>query len=185
MAFVWLRSNFPEAVDGRKKYVTAEGGGGTWLYANRDVILGWESFVLQDDTPSTQWLCNKDVIGLRAPSGQWVCADTNRGPDAPLVADRADFNGWERFTVQCINSDGSEVNNTAVIGNADEDLGTLVILKAHNGRLVQADHGSGRDRRLYARGTYVGDWERFLLGYGGGGVERLSNAVWRNMNPVQ
>lgn len=185
MAFIWLRSNHPDGNGGGKKFVCAEGGGGTWLYANRSVVLGWESYVLRDETPGTQYLCNGDVIGLRTQSGHWVCADTNRGPDAPLVADRADFLGWERFTVRCIDSNGSEILDQRVIQNADEELGTLVVLKAHNGRFVQADHGWGSDRRLYARGTYIGDWERFLLGFGGGGMERPSNAVWRNMEPVQ
>ena len=180
MPFVWLRSLVADQADGKQKHVCAENGGGTWLYANRELARAWESFVLVRHTDhGDAWLHNGDEISLKAPSGQYVCADASLG-DVPLVANRGNPDTWERFTVQCRDS----TPQGAVIDNNLKPGGTLVTLFAHsNQKFVRVDHGG--DKRLHALGDTPGWWEGFYLGFGGGEAERPSNAVWRAVEPVQ
>jgi hypothetical protein len=180
--YIWLRSKH------NGKYVCAEGGGGSFLYANRGLILDWESFVLKDHTttdPSTNqprsYLYHGDTISMRATNGMYVCADYNR-LDRALVADRPWDDAWERFTVEIIGGSSAQI----IANEANPDEGTLVTLKASNGKYVYGYVGGGGDNRLYwGTGTTINEGEPFYLGYGGGNLERPAFANWRNMNPVQ
>jgi hypothetical protein len=69
------------------QYVCAEGGGGREVVANRDQILGWETFSLID--------LGNSRVALRAANGQYVCAEGGGGRE--VVANRDQILGWETF----------------------------------------------------------------------------------------
>jgi hypothetical protein len=69
------------------QYVCAEGGGGREVVANRNAVMGWETFKLLD-------LGNNNVA-LQAYNGQYVCAEGGGGRE--VVANRNAVMGWETF----------------------------------------------------------------------------------------
>ena len=70
------------------KYVCADSAGQLPLIANRDWILGWETFKLID-------LGNNNVALQAAANGKYVCAEN--GGQSPLIANRDWIRGWETF----------------------------------------------------------------------------------------
>jgi hypothetical protein len=98
------------------QFVCAEGGGGREVVANRDQVLGWETFDWVD--------LGGGRIALRAANGQYVCAEGGGGRE--LVANRDQVLGWETFEPL--------------------DLGGgRVALRAANGQYVCAEGGGGRE----------------------------------------
>ncbi|MDJ0616414.1 MAG: Vps62-related protein [Calothrix sp. MO_192.B10] len=69
------------------QFVTAEGGGGKELLANRDIIGSWETFELIDLSNSR--------IALKANNGQFVTAEGGGGKE--LLANRDIIGSWETF----------------------------------------------------------------------------------------
>ncbi|WP_433217510.1 GH25 family lysozyme [Dactylosporangium sp. CS-047395] len=114
------------------RYVTADGGGGKPLIANRDAVGAWEQYDLVD--------LGGDEVGLRSHSnGRYVSADA--AGNGALIANRPAVGAWERFKV---------------VENED---GTISLKASINGRYVTADAGGGKP--LIANRTEIGAWEKF------------------------
>jgi hypothetical protein len=115
------------------KYVSAEGGGGKELVANRGQIGSWESLTMIHLTG--------DKIALKASNGQFVSVESTG--NNRLVANRATLSPQETFTL------------VRLSGNHK------VALKAYNGKFVCAEGGGGRE--LVANRPSPGPWETFTL----------------------
>jgi hypothetical protein len=98
------------------QYVCAEGGGGQEVVANRDWILGWETFNLID--------LGDGNVALQAANGQYVCAENGGG--GAVVADGSAIGAWETFGL-------------IYRGNGN------VALQAANGQYVCAEGGGGQE----------------------------------------
>jgi Fascin domain len=68
-------------------YVCAEGGGGSWLVANRTQPNDWEFFAFDD--------AGGERVTIRAHNGQYVCAE----PSGAVFANRGSASTWEHWTV--------------------------------------------------------------------------------------
>lgn len=81
---------------GSGPYVSATGGGGSSIYANRPAIGDWESFAV---------ISLSTGIGprkaLQASSGHYVTREDNGGPGCVLNANRPGIGTWETFQVEC------------------------------------------------------------------------------------
>jgi hypothetical protein len=116
------------------KYVCAENAGQSPLIANRDWVLGWETFKLID-------LGNGNVALQAAANGRYVCAE-NAG-QSPLIANRDWVQGWETFKL---------IN----LGN-----GNVAFQAAINGKYVCAENAG--QSPLIANRDWVQGWETFKL----------------------
>jgi subtilisin family serine protease len=114
--------------------VSADGGGGQPLIANRVSSGGWEEFDEVD--------AGNGYVGLRShANGRFVTAEA--GGASPLIANRTAVGAWEKFLI-VTNIDGS------------------ISLKANaNGRYVTADNGGASP--LIANRDAIGDWEKFTV----------------------
>jgi hypothetical protein len=91
-----------------ERFVSAEGGGGRELVANRRERGPWETFRLIDR--------GRNQVALQANNGQFVSAEGGGG--RPLVANRTQIGPWETFTL--VNFPGG-----------------VVALRANNGQYVR------------------------------------------------
>jgi hypothetical protein len=98
------------------QYVCAEGGGGREVVANRDQLLGWETFGWYD--------LGGGRVALQAANGQFVCAEGGGGRE--VVANRDQILGWETF-------------------EAIDLGGGRVALRAANGQYMCAEGAGGRE----------------------------------------
>jgi hypothetical protein len=114
-------------------YVTAEGGGGRILHANRPHIREWETFEL---------ISLGDKVAFRSHLGQYVTAE-NAGR-RPLMANRTHIGDWEKFELLELGDN-------------------RIALKAVNGRFVTAEDGGGRELVTNRDRENPGDWEIFTL----------------------
>lgn len=114
-------------------YVTAEGGGGRILYANRPHIREWETFEL---------ITLEDKVAFRAYLGQYVTAEDGGG--RPLMANRTRIDDWEKFELLELGGD-------------------RIALKAVNDRFVTAEDGGGRELVTNRDRDNPGAWEIFTL----------------------
>lgn len=76
-------------------YLCAENGGGSHVIADRQIPQGWEMWTLVEHEDRT--------VSLQAENGDWLCAQPrSEDPkvDQPLVANRKEVQGWEKFRVE-------------------------------------------------------------------------------------
>jgi len=74
------------------QWVAAEGGGGSYLVANRGAIGPWEQFGMSEVVPAS------NLVTLRAANGQYVAAENGGG--GAVNANRNSPGPWEEFTVE-------------------------------------------------------------------------------------
>lgn len=103
--WVWVLSLRP--------YVCAEGGGGSFLMANRAKIGDWETFKIHR--------LGGDKVALETHNGHLLCADGGGG--GKLVANRKKIAEWETFTLHKLD-------------------GNKIALQTQNGHFVCAEMGS-------------------------------------------
>jgi hypothetical protein len=116
------------------RIVTAEGGGGQPLIANRTSVGWWERFAWQR-------LAGGRVAVRALVNQRFVVAEG--GGAQPLIANRRYLGQWETFDL---------------LTNAD---GTISLRSLANGRYVSAEAGGAQP--LVANRTSIGQWEKFRL----------------------
>lgn len=131
-------------------YVSAEGGGGGPVVANRAAANAWETFqvIHADATPYLGlMLYNGDGVHLKVNNGNFMCAEGGGGRE--VVANRPAAAGWETFTL--VGGAGAGVLTS----------GSTVSLRASNGQYVCAEGGGGG--AVNANRTAIGAWETFTV----------------------
>ena len=134
-------------------FVVAEGGGGSFLAADRLTIplaqRYWERFDVADLNLGA--LMNGDFVNLRVSDGRYALAENGGG--AGMLALSAVAGSFETF--QLIN----------LSGGAGFVTGNLVALRASNGEFVTATSGGGVSGpgSLQATSPTPGAWETFTL----------------------
>jgi len=86
-------------LEGTGLHVSAVGGGGGGVRADRVTVLEWERFILQEFATQTVDGGSDPlpVFALRAHNGQYLCAEQQGGGGMHLTADRWAVGDWERF----------------------------------------------------------------------------------------
>lgn len=98
------------------QYVSAEGGGGAEVVANRDEVGEWETFELIE--------LEGTKIALRAYNGQYISAEGGGGGE--VVANRDEIGEWETFDLV--------------------ELGdNKIALRVYNGQYISAEGGGGAE----------------------------------------
>ncbi|WP_244238047.1 family 16 glycosylhydrolase [Corallococcus terminator] len=147
------------------------------------------------------------TIWLRACATQkYVSADRNIHANAPLVANRDTFQGWEQFVVGDAGNDfiSLRVSETGLYVSADPNAsgqvtgfrtavgdwerftwvpfpdGTVALKAKSNNLFVSADANQGGTAPLYANRTTAGCWEAFSFGIVGGGSEDRWVQIWND-----
>jgi hypothetical protein len=82
------------------QFISAEGGGGQKVVANRDAIKKWETFTVLRADGSGDKISNGQQVALRANNGQFICAEGGGGQK--VVANRNAIGPWETFTIEII-----------------------------------------------------------------------------------
>ena len=119
------------------RYVSAVGGGGGQVVADRYSTGAWETFqiiFLGTDADG------REQVALQAFHGQFLCAEGGGGRE--VVANRDVIGEWETFTLIRL-SNGQ------------------VAFQASNGMYLRADGGGGG--ALLANSPWIGGWEAFNL----------------------
>jgi hypothetical protein len=131
-------------------YVSAEGGGGGAVNANRTSARGWETFRLLDRNDGA--LQSGDLVYLQASSGAFLQAE--QGGGAGLNAASGNQLDWETFRI---------VRRS---GAGTVSAGDLVGLQTLGGFWLSALEGGGG--AVDAHGRALSAWESFRIGFPGG-----------------
>jgi hypothetical protein len=135
------------------QFVTAEGGGGGAVNANRDVAAEWETFVLTGIGGTIEPGSN---VSLRAQNGDFLCAEGGGG--GAVVANRPWWLAWETFVMD-FDVDVSPQPDPSGIPTLVN--GTNVNLQADNGQFVCAEGGGGQE--VVANRSVALQWETFTV----------------------
>jgi len=88
-------------LEGTPLHVSAVGGGGGGVRADRVTVLEWERFTLQQfATQTVDGGAVLPVFALRAHNGQYLCAEQQGGGGRHLTADRWAVGDWEKFRLE-------------------------------------------------------------------------------------
>jgi len=128
------------------QYMSAQGGGGGAVVADRNVADTWETFTVYDRTSTA--LSDGDQINLAAFHGQFLCAENGGGSE--VDATRIIAHEWETFTISRIGGGGGQF-----------EPGAQVSLRAFNGSYVSAQGGGGAG--VTADAARVGPYETFTI----------------------
>ena len=133
-----------------RQYVTAEGGGGGVINANRAVASGWETFTILDINGGA--LMSGDLVYIKALYGQyWQAAN---GGGSTMNAASANEMDWETFRIV-------RVGGSGVIANGD----SIGLQTYTSGQWVSAINGGGAN--VVASGAALNGWEAFTIGLNG------------------
>lgn len=134
---------------GTGHYLVAEGGGGSFVAADRGAIGNWERFDVADLNGGT--FASGDTINLRVNNGSYMVAEGGGG--GVVNADRTVASTWESFRIW--NLDGGTGFGT----------GTRVALQAVNNQYVVAEGGGGGSGSgsVNANRGAIGPWEIFTI----------------------
>jgi hypothetical protein len=113
------------------RYIGAYGGGGSFLTASATTIGAHETFTMIT-------LPGDNKVALRAPSGQYVCAEGRS-----LVVNRPAVGAWETFTL------------------IPKGKANTVAFKAHTGNYICAEKGGGST--VVVNRSKAAEWETFTL----------------------
>jgi Zn-dependent metalloprotease len=125
-------------------WVTAEGGGGQALYANRKNPYAWETFTLYDTNAGS--LADGDDVVIRASGGQYV---TSEGSGQYIFATKSSVGALEHFTIHRVGGGGA-------ISSGDQ-----ITLQTSSGYYWTGE--SGTNGIILADRTAAGPWEDFRL----------------------
>jgi hypothetical protein len=132
-------------------YLSAEGGGGSNLYANRLLARQWETFEIFDRN------------GGALNSFDWVCIETFRrfyvvaqnGGGSYVKADRGSCGPWERFQIVKVNNFGGAVTG-------EIRFPARVAFRSRNGSYMSAEGGGSYTHgHINANRPAIGPWEIF------------------------
>jgi hypothetical protein len=130
------------------QYVSAEGGGGGPLVANRALASDWERFACID--PDGPPLTRDEPVVLQSYNGMFVCAENGGGGEIDVTRQFAST--WETFKLE-------PADGPAAAGEIT--TGAKVALKTFNGKYVSAAGGGGQG--VTADRDAIGQWETFTL----------------------
>jgi hypothetical protein len=128
------------------QYLSADGGGGGPLVANRNMPGSWEIFNLTDIDGFP--LQDGHRVILQTNSGLFVCAEGGGGRE--MSATRPLPSIWETLTI--LNADRS---------NGAITPGQRVAFRAFNGQYLSAEGGGGAN--VLANRNAIGQWETFTI----------------------
>lgn len=147
--------------------LSAEGGGGGQLHANRSAQGSWERFTLLwgDQNPhfgQPTPLNSGDKVCIQTFNGNFVVAENGGGRQ--MNADRPACNSWETFTIILLGPTPAGLFPIGgVIPTGPNVEAVAVALRASNGDFVSADGGGGGSGFMNANRNALGDWERFVF----------------------
>jgi len=129
------------------QYLSASGGGGGPVYANRSSGSGgWETFRIV--APNDWVLQNGDAVYIQAKSGQYLCDDNGE----IVNANRTNAFLWETWKiVKVFGSPGPVINSGDQVG-----------FQAYTGHHMVADYDSPQSQ-IKANRAWLGGWESFRL----------------------
>ena len=142
-------------------FLSAEGGGGGQVHANRPAQGPWEVFSISSNRAD----CGGDCGPLK--SGDHVCISTNNnhflvaesGGGREVNASRTQCGPWETFQIFLL---GPTPGGLFPVDGLIPATGTPpVAFRAQNGSWVTAEGGGGGD--VNANRPALGDWERWSL----------------------
>lgn len=150
------------------KYVTAEGGGGFLLLANRDGAGDWETFELDGFVDTKD--ADGQEVGFKVYSGQLVRLREDAAGTPMLVADAA-AGSEDKFVIVAVEYDLDKTKQFKGKGHADpNDAPSRIALKQEitlpdgatkADRFVSAENGSGG--RLTLTGASIQAHELFWV----------------------
>ena len=142
-------------------FLSAEGGGGGALYANKPAQGPWERFAILDISQ------NLFFGGKLLMSGDSVCIETNNnnfvvaegGGGRETNANRKECGPWETFQIFLLGN--TPAGLYPVAGEIPHHGIVRVAFKASNGNWMTAEGGGGGS--VNANRNALGDWERFTF----------------------
>jgi hypothetical protein len=137
-------------------FLSAEGGGGGALHANRPAQGPWEIFTLigRDNKPQIE---SGDFVFLRTINGQFVTAEGGGGRETN--ANRPEPGPWETFRIFLL---GNTPAGLFPVGGAiPHGIHVPVAFTASDGSWVTAEGGGGGD--VNANRPALGPWERWKI----------------------
>jgi hypothetical protein len=132
------------------EFVSAEGGGGREVVANRPAIGPWE--VWQAEWTGTD--VHAGITSLIAYNGEFMCAEGGGGQE--VVANRPWHGPWETFTFQ---ARWVKPRGLPTTGKLDPAAFDQVGFQVANGMYISADGGGGGN--VYANRGWWAAWETF------------------------
>jgi hypothetical protein len=132
------------------RYLSAEGGGGSHIWANRVRAQTWERFLIVDLNGGD--LMSGDTVCIETWNRHYIVAE--RGGGTVVRADRTACGPWEKFRIWKLGDNGGAIYGRIGAYN-------YIALQASNGNYVAVErdeHGS-----VMANRTAIGLWERFVL----------------------
>jgi hypothetical protein len=142
-------------------FLSAEGGGGDGLWANRPAQGQWEIFTLGAADPDALQLYSGDKVWLKTINNHFVTAEDGGGRETN--ANRPQVGPWEIFTISLLgvtSPTGLLFPVSGVIPHGTHDNPVHVAFQASNGNWVTAEGGGGA---VNANRAAIGDWERFTI----------------------
>jgi hypothetical protein len=139
-------------------FLSAEGGGGGALHANRPAQGPWERFTI---ISNDNHLASGGHVSIRTDNGHFVVAEGGGGRETN--ANRLTIGPWETFQIILL---GDTPGGVFPVGGLIPliirfDPGVRVAFKAFDGSWVTAEGGGGGD--VNANRSALGPWERFTL----------------------
>jgi hypothetical protein len=161
---VWLKSCHQVILptrNPRDQYLSAEGGGGREVRADREIPALWETFTLirltqRDDN----WLQPGDMVCLQAANGQYLTAEGGGGRE--VIANRARPSEWETFIIEEVNATGTPAPLPP--GQKIQDGDSITLRTQDNKYYMTAERGPNEGGgAVNMNRTQAGDWERFII----------------------
>jgi hypothetical protein len=134
----------------RGQLLSAVGGGGGDLLANRYAVGQWEEFTIIDRNGGA--LMSKDKVCLETFRRYFVVAESGGGREAR--ANRGNCGPWETFTIVKIASNGWPVEG-------EIEIPGRVAFRSANGSYMVAESGGGG--AINVNRPAIGPWETFRL----------------------
>jgi hypothetical protein len=133
----------------RGQYLSASGGGGGPIFANRPTGAGaWETFFVT--TLGSSAIAHGSYVRIQARDGEYLCAER----DETVYANRPQASTWEMWRVVKLGGSGG-----AMVRSGDP-----IALEAYTGKHMVADYDAP-DNQVRANRTSIGTWESFSITY--------------------
>jgi hypothetical protein len=143
-------------------FLSADGGGGGGLWANRPAQGPWEKFTLGAADPTALQIHSGDKVWLMTNNNHFVTAEGGGGQQTN--ANRSQVGPWETFTISLLGPtepSGLLFPISGVIPHGTHDNPVHVAFRASDGSWLTAEGGGGG--AVNANRPAIGDWERFTM----------------------